>query len=81
MIFTRWYAGAGVDMFVTRFASTDLILGVEYQHVDLGTQPHLTTLFVGGQRSNDRNVGFTDEVVRAKFTFKWNPAVPVVAKY
>ena len=65
-----WYAGIGADMFVTKLWLTDLILGVEYQHVDLTSRLHVDTL-VGATGANNRNMRATDEVVRFKVTSKW----------
>jgi outer membrane immunogenic protein len=67
-----WYAGVGADMFVTKIWMSDLILGLEYQHVELDTRLHVDTL-PGATGVNNRNVQATDDVVRAKATFKWTP--------
>jgi len=75
-----WYAGAGIDMYVTRFWLSDLIIGVEYQHVDLGTQLHIDTL-PGATGINDRNIDATIDIIRAKATFKYSLGGPIVARY
>jgi len=76
-----WYVGVGFDVFVTKFMWSDVILGLEYQHVDLGRVTHIDTLGVAPAGDNDRNLRATDDVIRAKLTFKYNFAGPVVARY
>ena len=75
-----WYAGAGVDMYVTKFWLSDLIIGVEYQHVDLGRSLHVDTL-PGATGVNNRNMDATIDIIRAKATFKYSLGGPVVARY
>jgi len=67
-----WYAGAGVDVFVTKVWNSDLILGVEYQHVEFDTRLHVDQL-PGATGINNRNVDANLDVVRARITFKWSP--------
>lgn len=69
-----WYAGAGVDMFVTKFLFSDLIIGVEYQHVALDTERHFDRIGgTGVVNAFTRDVDATVDVIRAKATFKWTP--------
>ncbi len=76
-----WYAGVGVDYYVMKFLWSDVIIGAEYQHIDLGTKLHRDIL-PGATGINNRNVKVTDDVIRAKLTFKWTPGpAAVVAKY
>jgi outer membrane immunogenic protein len=77
-----WYAGAGFDFYVTKLWWSDLILGVEYQHVEFGRVTHVDTLGVALPGTNDRRMRATEDVIRAKATFKYNfgPG-PVVARY
>jgi outer membrane immunogenic protein len=63
-----WYAGAGVDFYVTRFMWSDLILGVEYRHVELDSKTHLDPT---GAVANNRNLDASIDMVMAKATFKW----------
>ena len=72
-----WYAGGGFEYFVTKFWMSDLILGAEYQHIDLGTVTHVDLLT--GIPSRDMHA--TVDVVRARIVFKWTPAGGVVARY
>jgi outer membrane immunogenic protein len=74
-----WYAGAGFEYFLTKFWMSDVILGAEYQHVDLGTARHYDP--VGGA-VNDRDMNATVDIVRARLVFKWAPGPSaVVTKY
>jgi outer membrane immunogenic protein len=66
-----WYAGAGAEYFVTKFLWSDLILGAEYQHIDLGTARHVDT--ITGLPADTRNVKATEDVARARVIFKWAP--------
>jgi outer membrane immunogenic protein len=77
-----WYVGGGFDFYVTKLWWSDLILGVEYQHVDFGRVTHIDTAGVAIAGTNDRRMRATEDVIRAKATFKYNfgPG-PVVARY
>jgi outer membrane immunogenic protein len=66
-----WFAGGGIDyMLMRNTLFGDVIVGVEYQHVDLGT----TTIFspidpvAGGP--NLRNITASADIARARLTFK-----------
>lgn len=61
-----WYAGAGVDMFVTRVMSSDLILGIEYRHMEFLDRFHPGSVGVNG-----KNLGATVDTIMVKLTFKW----------
>jgi outer membrane immunogenic protein len=75
--YSGWYAGGGFDYM---FASTrlfDFIAGVEYEHIDLGTQLQLSSLaspfvFAIGNPFN-RTVSATEDIVWGKLTVKFNP--------
>jgi len=69
-----WYAGAGFDVFVTRILWSDLILGVEYKHIELNDKLHVSP---GGLPVNDVNLGATVDTIMAKATFKWVGAGPL----
>jgi outer membrane immunogenic protein len=58
-----WYIGAGVEYALTR----NWIVGLEYQHLDLGTKHHLT---VGTPSIEDRRISLDADVVRARLSFK-----------
>jgi outer membrane immunogenic protein len=66
-----WFAGAGAEYFVTKFLWSDLILGAEYQHIDLGTARHTDTLT--GAPIQSRDVKATEDIARARMIFKWTP--------
>ena len=70
-----WFGGVGVDLFVTKFLYSDLIIGVEYQHVEFDTKRHFDQLGPATVLPNafTRDVDATLDVVRAKATFKWTP--------
>lgn len=63
-----WYAGAGLDWMAHKTRAVDVIVGVEYQHVDLGNRLHIAPL-----ASEWRTVDVTAEIVKAKLTLKINP--------
>jgi outer membrane immunogenic protein len=66
-----WFAGAGAEYFVTKFLWSDLILGAEYQHIDLGSARHVDQFL--GAPVDTRNVKATEDVARARMIFKWTP--------
>jgi outer membrane immunogenic protein len=69
-----WFAGVGADLFVTKFLYSDLIIGVEYQHVEFDTERHFDlTRAAVGVNAFTRDVDANVDVVRAKATFKWTP--------
>ena len=70
-----WYGGAGVDWFVTRIWSSDLILGVEYKHIELDDKLHGN---IAGPAFNKTFSADVDTVM-AKATFKWVGAGPFSA--
>jgi outer membrane immunogenic protein len=77
---TGWYAGAGIDYYVTKLWWSDLILGVEYQHVEFDSKLH-NDLLPGATGINNRFVDATLDVIRARITFKYSPEGIVRARY
>jgi outer membrane immunogenic protein len=65
-----WYAGLGADMFVMKLWWSDLIIGVEYQHVALETKLHADTI-PGATGINNRNIRAADDIVQVKLTSKY----------
>jgi outer membrane immunogenic protein len=65
-----WFAGGGFEYFVTRFWISDLIIGAEYQHIDLGNVFHISS---DGNPNDNRNYRATVDIVRARVVFKWTP--------
>ncbi|HEY7581951.1 MAG TPA: outer membrane beta-barrel protein [Acetobacteraceae bacterium] len=66
-----WYAGGGFDWMVHRGALVDVILGVEYQHYDVGGENAFC--FNPGCNPvnlNDYNLSAKGDLVRARLTFK-----------
>jgi outer membrane immunogenic protein len=66
-----WFVGVGGEYFVTKFLWSDLILGAEFQHIDLGTARHVDTIL--GLPVDTRNVKATEDIARARVIFKWTP--------
>ena len=67
-----WYAGAGVDWYVTRFMWSDLILGVEYRHIALDDKLHNDIAGPAFNKTFNADV----DTVMLKATFKWVGAGP-----
>jgi outer membrane immunogenic protein len=65
-----WYVGGGFDVMLVKTRFGDLLGGVEYQHIQLGTIVS-TANTVGGP---DRNsISAKEDIVWAKLTLKLNP--------
>jgi outer membrane immunogenic protein len=75
--YAGWYAGVGFEYMLLRGVLADVIVGAEYQHIDLGTKLHLSTQLDGGLACppgvNCRNIGATEDLVRARLSVKINP--------
>jgi outer membrane immunogenic protein len=67
-----WYVGGGIDWAVYKTAGTSGILGIEYQHVDLGESVHCPTGCGTVIPGTTRTVDVTAEVIKAKFTVKFD---------
>jgi outer membrane immunogenic protein len=65
-----FYAGAGFDYYIGRIWFSDLILGMEYRHIDLGTATHFDS---SGLAANNKQFDATIDMVSAKLSFKWTP--------
>jgi outer membrane immunogenic protein len=82
-----WYAGFGFEYMLFKGPLADVIVGAEYQHIDFGTRLDRSSLdgfFPCPPGVNCRNVSATEDIARARVSFKWNPwatATPVVARY
>ena len=68
-----WYAGAGFDWFVTRIWYSDLILGLEYRHIELSDKLHNDLV----SPTNNKTFGGDIDMIMAKATFKWVGAGPL----
>jgi outer membrane immunogenic protein len=66
-----FYVGGGFDWLIHKGTGIDLILGAEYQHIDLGTDRHFLP---GGAVALGftRDVTMRQDVVRGKLTVKFN---------
>lgn len=74
-----WFAGVGAEYFLTKFWMSDVIFGVEYQHIDLSTKRHFDNIPVVGE---DMDYDATVDIVRARLVFKWTPGpAAIVTKY
>ena len=66
-----WFAGGGIEYALTQ----NLIVGVEYQHIDLGNEDHLSRFDLLGvpcQLSvNCRDVSASEDIVRARLSYKF----------
>jgi outer membrane immunogenic protein len=68
---TGWYAGGGLDYMVHKGPLVDVILGVEYQHFDVGSKNAFC--FNGSCNPgnlNDYDLGAKGDLVRARLTIK-----------
>ncbi len=66
-----WYLGGGLEYMVWK----NIILGVEYQHVDLGSGFHCLATTCGLTSTNNHDVKTTVDVARARlsYLFNWAP--------
>jgi outer membrane immunogenic protein len=77
-----WFAGVGVEYAAWKTASFTGIVGVEYQHIDLGTDRFFSPGDGGVFGVNTRDIKTTSDLVRLRLSLKFNPmGTPVVAKY
>jgi len=69
-----WYAGGGVDYMFVKAQLVDVIGGIAYEHIGLGTNL-LPSSADGGNPSgvNARTVSAKEDIVWAKVTLKFNP--------
>ncbi|MGZ3349087.1 MAG: hypothetical protein ACXU89_09085, partial [Xanthobacteraceae bacterium] len=66
-----WYAGGGFDYMVHKGALVDVLLGLEYQHFDVGSKNAFC--FNGSCNPgnlNDYDLGAKGDLVRARLTIK-----------
>lgn len=68
-----WFAGAGFEYYVTKLWLSDLILGAEYQHIDLRAGRENDGAGIAALGLNDRNMQASIDVVRARIVFKYSP--------
>jgi len=71
-----WYVGGGLDYLLTSTGFADIIVGLDYKHVDLGTKSHLSSLDAFGPSPpgvNGRDISAKEDIVSLRLTFKVNP--------
>jgi outer membrane immunogenic protein len=82
-----WYAGGGINYAAYKSALMDVIIGVDYRHIDLRShfEPSSADAFSGAPPGvNGRIVGGTADQVRFTVDVKtngWGFMAPVVARY
>jgi outer membrane immunogenic protein len=82
------FYGAGIEHVIAVFSpAVSVIGGIEYQHINLGTQVHLAPLDLFGPCPpgvNCRAIGAKEDIFRFRVSVKFNPAAytaaPVAAK-
>ena len=62
-----WFVGGGIEYAIAR----NVILGVEYQHVDLDTTFHRSSADGFAPGPNGRDIGASEDIVRARLSFKF----------
>jgi outer membrane immunogenic protein len=67
-----WFAGVGVEYALWKSPGVDAILGIEYQHIDLGTVRLLSPADGGVFGVDTRDVSSTADLVRARLSIKTN---------
>ena len=71
-----WYAGFGAEYVLAQSGFVDVIGGLEYQHIDLGTQYNASSadnFSPSPPGVNGRNVALKDDLVRVRVSLKINP--------
>jgi outer membrane immunogenic protein len=68
-----WYAGVGVEYAFWKGGLADGIVGVEYQHIDLGTVREYSQLDGNAFGANTRDIRTTADLVRLRLSLKGNP--------
>ncbi len=73
-----WYIGGGVEVLAGRLSFADVVLGLEYQHIEFETVAHAAALAI-----NDRFMTPQIDIVKARLSLKFNPfgSRPVMASY
>ena len=61
-----WYAGGGIDYMVHKGPLVDVLLGVEYQHFDVGSK----NAFFSNVAANNYDLEAKGDLVRARLTIK-----------
>jgi outer membrane immunogenic protein len=79
-----WFAGGGIDYVAWKGSLFgDVVLGVEYQHLDFGNVRLFSPGDPIGVVTNARDISSRADVVRARLTFmhSWGSLAPIAASY
>src|SRR5271170_5451457 len=68
-----WYAGAGFDYMLLKTRLLDMLVGLEYEHVNLDSIQTFSSLDGFHPGGNQHTLSAKEDVVWAKLTVKWNP--------
>jgi outer membrane immunogenic protein len=70
-----WFAGAGIDYLINSTKLFDVLVGVQYEHVQVGSSTFLSAIDAGSPAGvNRRDISSVQaDVVSAKLTVKINP--------
>jgi outer membrane immunogenic protein len=69
-----WYAGFGSEYLLNKGSYVDVLVGLEYQHIDLGTRYNGSSADnFSASGANGRNITVKDDVVRFRLSLKVNP--------
>lgn len=73
-----YYVGGGIDYMLTETNFGDLIVGVEYEHIDLGNVQLFSSsngfaACAPGPNCAERTIGTREDIVWGKVTLKFNP--------
>jgi outer membrane immunogenic protein len=74
------YWGAGIDYMAGTFTHVAFIMGVEYQHINFGTETHFSSVdtfnLCPAAAFSCRSISAKEDIVRVRLTAKWNPFYP-----
>jgi opacity protein-like surface antigen len=67
-----WFLGGGLEYAIWKGSAFDAIIGVEYQHIDLGTARLLSPADGGVFALDTRDIGTTANLILATLSLKGN---------
>lgn len=69
-----WYLGGGVDYVLLKMSPFDVIVGADYQHVELNAARHASSADAFNPAGvNGRDIKASNDMARVKLTLKFNP--------
>jgi outer membrane immunogenic protein len=72
-----WFVGAGLDYMIACLSGANVVLGIDYKHIELNTQRHIQLNAV-----DNRDIRGTTDIVSARLSFLFSPGQATVhAKY